>query len=68
MNIDPAHAAAIEVAIANERDNVTVRDHGCLMHPLVGNQQLPAASPVANEEFSIDQLVPRDFIETEESA
>jgi len=28
------------------------------MHPLVGNQQLPAASPVANEEFSIDQLVP----------
>jgi len=26
------------------------------MHPLICGQELPAASPVANEEFSIDQL------------
>jgi hypothetical protein len=37
------------------------------MHPLVGGQELPATSPAANQEFSIDQLVPRDFIETDES-
>jgi hypothetical protein len=68
VNIDPAYAAAVQAPIANDRDHVTVRDHGRLMHPLVGNQQLPAACPVANEEFSIDQLVPCNFIETEESA
>jgi hypothetical protein len=67
VNIDPAHAAAIEVAIANELDDVAVRDHGRLMHTLVGGQEFPAASSVANQEFSINQLVPRDFIETDES-
>src|ERR1017187_6486291 len=67
VNVDPAHAAAMQVAIANERDDVTVRNHGGLMHPLVGGQELPAASSVANEKFSIDQLVPRHFLETEES-
>jgi hypothetical protein len=68
VNIDPAHAAAVQVAMANELDDVAVRDHGRLMHPLVGSQEFPAAPSVANKEFSIDQLVPRDFIETEESA
>jgi hypothetical protein len=67
VNIDPAHAAALQVAIANEPDDVAVRDHGRLMHTLVGGQEFPAASSVANKEFSIDQLVPRDFIETDES-
>jgi hypothetical protein len=67
VNVDPAHAATMQVAIANERDDVTVRDHSRLMHPLVGGQELPAASSVANEEFSMDQLMPRHFIETEES-
>ena len=67
MNVDPAHAATMQVAIANKRDDVAVRDDGCLMHPIVSGQELAAASSVANEEFSIDQLVPRHFIETEES-
>src|ERR1039457_7672997 len=51
----------MQVAIANERDDVTVRNHGGLMHPLVGGQELPAASSVANEEVSIDHLVPRSL-------
>jgi hypothetical protein len=67
VNVDPAYAAAMQVAIADELDDVTVRDHDRLMHPLVSGQEFPAASSVANEEFSIDQLVPRHFIETEES-
>jgi hypothetical protein len=68
VNVYPAYAATMQVAIPNERDDVPVRDHGRLMHSPIGGQQLPAASPVANEEFSIDQLVSRDFVETEESA
>jgi hypothetical protein len=67
VNVDPAHAATMQVAVANERDGVTVRNHGRLMHPLVSGQELPAASSTAYEQFSIDQLVPRHFIEAEKS-
>jgi hypothetical protein len=67
VNVDPAYAAAMQIAIADELDDLTVRNHDRSMHPLVSGQEFPAASPVANEEFSIDQLVPRHFIETEES-
>jgi hypothetical protein len=68
VNIDPAHAAAMQVAIANEPGDVAVRNHGRLRHLLISGQELPTASPVANKEFSIDQLVPCNFIDTEESA
>jgi hypothetical protein len=37
------------------------------MHPFVGGQELPAAPAVANQEFSIDQFVPRHFSQFEES-
>ena len=67
MNVDPAHPATIEAAIADEGDDVTVRNRGRLVYSLVRGQELPATSSVANQEFSIDQLVPRHFIETEES-
>ena len=67
MNIDPAHASTMQIAIANERDDLAVRDRARLMHPLVGRQELPATSSVANQEFSIDQLMSGHFVETEES-
>src|ERR1035437_1082105 len=57
----------MQVASANERDYVAVRDRARLVHLLVSGQKLPPASPVANEEFSVDQLMPRHFVETEES-
>jgi hypothetical protein len=57
----------MQAAITDEGDDITVRDHGRLMHSLVGGQELPATSPVANQEFAIDQLVPRHFIEADES-
>jgi hypothetical protein len=57
----------MQAAIADEGDDLTVRNHGRLMHSLVGGQELPATSPVANQKFPIDQLVPRHFIEAEES-
>jgi len=67
MNVAPARTATVQAAIANKRDDIAVRNIDRLMHPLIGGQQLPAASPAANQEFSVDQLVPRHFIETEES-
>jgi hypothetical protein len=57
----------MQVAIANEHHDIAVRNRGRLMHPLVSGQECPAATPAAPEEFAIDQLVPRHFIETQES-
>src|SRR5450759_2131885 len=51
VNVDPAYAAAMQVASADERDYVVMRDRARLVHLLVSSQKLPPASPVANEEF-----------------
>src|ERR1035437_6122982 len=67
MNVDPTYAAAMQVASADERDYVAMRHRARLVHLLVSSQKLLPASPVANEEFSVDQLMPRHFVETEES-
>ncbi len=52
MNFNPAGAATMQVVIAYERYDVTVRDNTRLMHPLVDGEEPFAASSVANEEFS----------------
>src|SRR5580704_621340 len=67
MNIYPAQAAAVQAAMAYKLDDFPMRDQGRLMHVLVSGQQLGAASRVANEQFSINQLVPRDGVYTYES-
>jgi hypothetical protein len=36
VNVDPAHAATMQAAIANEQDDVRVRDHARLMQPVTG--------------------------------
>jgi hypothetical protein len=48
VNVDPADAASVQVAIKNERDHVAVGNEGCLMHPLIGGQEFSAASAIAN--------------------
>jgi len=67
MNIYPAQASAVQTAMAYKLDDFPVRDDGRLMHVLVSGQQLGAASPVANKQFSIDQLVPCDRVQTYKS-
>src|SRR5205809_5809798 len=57
----------MQIAMANERDDVTMRDRLRLMHPLVGGQKLRAATPVANQEFSVDELVSSHFLQIEKS-
>ena len=66
MNVDPARAPAMRAAIPDEPGDVTVRAHARLMHLLVGGQKLCTASPAADEELSVNQLMPRHLIETEE--
>lgn len=63
MNIDPADAASVQVPIPNERDNVAMWNETRLMHLPIRCQKLPAASPVAYEEFAINQFMPGDLIE-----
>lgn len=57
----------MQAAIANERDDITVRDSGGLIHPLVAGQELGATSHIAHEKLSIDQLVSSHLIESDES-
>jgi hypothetical protein len=58
MNVDPGHSAAVQVAMTNERDDIRMRDHSGLMHSLIGGQEVLAASPVADQEFSINHSCP----------
>ena len=67
VNVDPADAAPVQLPIANEGDDLAVRDEARLMHLFIGSQEFPAASTVTDEKFSIDQFMSRDFIETQES-
>ncbi len=66
MNVDPSHAAAMQAAISNERDDVMVRDRIRLMHSLISGQKLSSASAIADEEFSVNQFVPAHFVQVEE--
>jgi len=67
MNVDPTHAAAVQLAIASKRHNVAMRNQACLLHTLIGRESLPAATLVAYQEFSKYQFVPAHLVETEQS-
>ena len=56
MNVDPAHAAAMQVAIADECHDVTVRNRGRLMHPLVGGQEVPKDDARIEAYGTVDEL------------
>jgi hypothetical protein len=67
LNVDPTDAAPLQVPLADEPDDIAMRDKARLMYPLIRGQQFPAAAPIADEEFAMDQLVPGYLIELEES-
>ena len=58
MNIDPAYPTTLQIAIANERDNVGMRNNACLVNALIGVQKLSTARSVADKKFSIHEVVP----------
>jgi hypothetical protein len=66
MNIDPADAASMQIPLPNERDHVAMGHKARLMHLFISSQQFPATTSISNQEFSIDQLVSSDLIETQE--
>jgi hypothetical protein len=67
MNVDPADTPAVQIPIANQADNLFVRDEASVEHPFVCREQLPAPSAIAHKKFSIDQLVPNHLIESKKS-
>jgi len=66
MYIDPANAAAMQVALPNKRDNFRMRNGCRLKHPFISFQQLLTPSPIADQEFAIDQVVPKHLAEIEQ--
>ena len=61
MSVDPTNAAAVKPALTNERDHVSVWDHGHLVDQGVGGEKLTAAAQVADEELAQDEVVPADL-------
>jgi hypothetical protein len=66
VHVNPADAAAIQVPIANEGNNLAVSNYTRLMHLLISGQELPAPSTIADEKLSIDQFMPGHLIKTQE--
>jgi hypothetical protein len=64
VNVDPAAAAAFEITSLDELDDLPVRDGAHRAKALIGIEKVAAASCVAHHEFSIDQLVRCDLIQS----
>jgi hypothetical protein len=60
--IDPTDAAPVQPALADERDDVSVGHHWCLMHLFVVCKKLAASTDVADQELSVNEIVPTDLV------
>src|SRR5262245_42252566 len=65
MHVDPPDASAVQFAVADEDDDISVRDNWCVIHALVLGQQRLAPALVANEELTVDEIVAAHFIAAE---
>jgi hypothetical protein len=65
MHVDPPYAPAVELAVADEGDDIRVGDNWCLIHALVLGQQRLAPAFVANQELTVDEIVAAHFIAAE---
>jgi hypothetical protein len=65
MYVDPSNASAVQLAVADEGDDLRVRDNWGLVHALVVCQQRPAPAFVANEELTVNEIVASHFISTQ---
>ena len=67
MNIDPTDAAAGQVPVTHELDDFEMRDGDRAREAIVESEEVTAApAAVSREEFSINQLVPDDLIESKQ--
>jgi hypothetical protein len=56
----------MKVPRANKCHNLAVRNCSSLMYLLVSSKELPAASTIADEKFSIDQFMAHYFVAIKE--
>ena len=66
VDIDPADPASVQAPLANENDDLVVRDHAGLPHAFVVREELVPASAVANQEFPINELMSGHFFVAEQ--
>ena len=52
MDVDPSYASAAQLAVADKRNDISVRDNRCLIHALVLGQQRLAAAFLSKEELT----------------
>jgi len=64
MNVDPTRASPMQMPAFNERNNLRVGNGRGFNHQFVLSKQLLAAAPVPDKQFTVDQIVSGDFIET----
>jgi len=57
MCIDPADAAAVQTAIAHERDDVAVRNDKRVMHGFVVLEKSPPSTDIANQQLAVNDVV-----------
>lgn len=65
MRIDPADVTPVESAVPHEIHNIAVRHGGCLVHLLIVRQQLRPATPVPDEELSVNERMATHFVATQ---
>jgi hypothetical protein len=54
MDIDPTHTSAVQAAIPNERDYISVRHRCGTAQLFVGCEEFLASTDVSDEKFSVD--------------
>jgi hypothetical protein len=62
MHVDPPYAPAVQLAVPDEGNDISVRDDWCLIHALVLRQQRLAPPFVANEQLTVDEIMAAHFI------
>jgi hypothetical protein len=62
MGVDPANAATMQSAVANEPNDVSVRHYWRLMHLFVVCKKLLASTDVSDQQFSLNEVVTTDFV------
>jgi hypothetical protein len=62
MHVDPAYPSAVQPTVADEGNDIGMRDNWCLIHALVLRQQCLAPVFVADEELTVHEFVAAHFI------
>jgi hypothetical protein len=65
MNINPSNPTAMQLPSPDKCDHLMMGNSVGLKHLFVGQEELLAATPIADKKFPIHQLVAGHFVKTE---